>query len=67
MDFNKVLHLIRAMNEEGVEYITFGAVALNLHGVVRATTDADFFIRPERENIECLKRSLRRVWNDPHA
>jgi len=66
MDFGKVLTLIDAMNQEGVQYITFGAVALNLHGIVRATTDADFFIEPARENIERLKRALRRVWNDPH-
>jgi hypothetical protein len=65
MDFGKVLALIDAMNREGVEYITFGAVALNLHGIVRATTDADFFIKPERENIERLKRALRSVWDDP--
>lgn len=65
MDFEKVFGLIRAMNGEGVEYITFGAVALNLHGVVRATTDADFFIRADRENVERLKRALRRVWDDP--
>ena len=30
MDFDKVLALIDAMNREGVEYITFGAVALYL-------------------------------------
>jgi diphthamide synthase (EF-2-diphthine--ammonia ligase) len=65
MDFDKVLRLLRAMHEEGVEYITCGAVALNFHGVLRATTDADFFIRAERENIERLKRALRRVWDDP--
>jgi hypothetical protein len=66
MDFDKILALIREMNREGVEYITFGAVALNLHGIVRATTDADFFIKPERGNVERLKRALRSVWNDPH-
>ncbi len=66
MDFGKVFDFIRAMNREGVDYITFGAVALNLHGVIRATTDADFFIKPERENIERLKRALRSIWSDPH-
>lgn len=66
MDFDKVFALIRALNQEGVDYIAFGAVALNLHGVVRATTDADFFIRPDRENIERLKRALRSLWDDPH-
>ena len=66
MDFEKVFALIRAMNREGVEYIAFGAVAVNLHGVVRATTDADFFIRPDRDNVERLKRALRSIWDDPH-
>jgi len=65
MDFDKVLSLIREMNTEGVDYITFGALALNLHGIVRATTDADFLIRADRDNIERLKRALRNVWNDP--
>lgn len=66
MDFSKVFDVIRAMNREGVDYITFGAIALNLHGVIRATTDADFFIRADRENVERLKRALRSVWNDPN-
>ncbi len=66
MDFDKILELIREMNQEGVEYIMFGAVALNLHGIVRATTDVDFFIKGERDNIERLKRALHNVWNDPH-
>jgi hypothetical protein len=65
VDFGKVLTLIRAMNDEGVDYIVFGAIALNIHGIIRATTDADFFIRPDSENIERLKRALRRVWDDP--
>lgn len=66
MDFKNVLKLVAAMNREGVEYITFGAVALNLHGIVRATTDADFFIKPSVDNIERLKRALRSIWDDPH-
>jgi hypothetical protein len=66
MDFDKVLALIDAMNREGVEYITFGAVALAAHGLVRATEDADFFVNPSEENIERLKRALRSVWNDPN-
>ena len=66
MDFDKVLALIDAMNREGVEYITFGAVALAAHGLVRATEDADFFVNPSEENIERLKRALRSIWDDPH-
>ena len=65
MDFDKVIALIKEMNREGVDYITFGALALNLHGIVRATTDADFFIKADAGNIERLKTALRNVWNDP--
>ena len=66
VDLDKLLALVRAMNEEGVEYITFGAIAMGVHALPRATEDADFFVAPTAENIDRLKRALRRVWNDPH-
>lgn len=61
----EVLAIIDAFEAEGVDYAVFGAVALNLHGVGRATEDLDVFVRPELENIERVKRALRRVYNDP--
>jgi hypothetical protein len=66
VDLDKLLAFVRAMNEEGVEYITFGAIAMGIHALPRATEDADFFIAPNEENIERLKRALRRIWKDPH-
>jgi hypothetical protein len=66
LDLGVVLKLVEAMNREGVEYITFGAMALWAHGLVRATEDADFFIAPSVENVDRLKRALRAVWDDPH-
>jgi len=48
LDLDEILKLIRAMNEEHVEYITFGALALWVHGIPRMTEDADFFIAPTR-------------------
>ena len=66
LDLDKLLAFVRAMNEEGVEYVTFGAIALGVHGIVRATEDADFFIAPTVENVDRLKRALRRIWDDPH-
>jgi len=66
VDLDQVLNVVRAMNREGVEYITFGAIALGAHGIVRATDDADFFVAPTVENIERLKRALRSVWDDPN-
>jgi hypothetical protein len=66
VDLDLLLKLVKAMNREEVEYITFGAMAMWTHGIVRVTEDADFFIAPTPENIERLKRALRSVWNDPH-
>jgi hypothetical protein len=45
--------------------VLVGAVALTLHGIVRATEDIDLFIRPERDNVERLRRALTSVWDDP--
>lgn len=65
VDLDRVLDLIRAMNAENVGYITFGALAMGVHALPRATEDVDFFVEPTEENIERLKVALRRVWDDP--
>lgn len=64
MDFERFLELLRALAREGVDYALVGGVALNLHGIVRATEDVDLFIRPDADNVERLKRALTAVWND---
>jgi hypothetical protein len=48
-----------------VDYVLIGGVALNLHGIVRATEDIDLFIRPDEGNVERLRQALRAVWVDP--
>ncbi len=62
---DKTLAVLSRLNDERVEYVVIGGVAMNLHGLVRATEDLDVFVRPEPENIEALRRALRRVWDDP--
>ena len=57
--------VFRALGEQGVDYAVFGAVALGLHGLARATADLDLFVRSEPENVERLKRALRAVFADP--
>ena len=59
------LRVIASLNEAGVDYVVVGGVALNLHGLVRATEDLDVFVRPDPENIERLRRALKAVWADP--
>ena len=65
MDADLILQVLRAFNDEGVEYKVVGAVALNLIGLPRATTDLDVFVAPTAANIERLKAALRKVFDDP--
>lgn len=64
-EFDRMLDLLRALAEEDVEYVLVGGVAMNLHGIIRATEDVDFFIRSEESNVERLRKALQRVWHDP--
>ena len=56
--------LIGALNACGVDYVLIGGAALNVHGLVRATQDVDFFVAPSCDNITRLKQALRSVWDD---
>lgn len=59
------LRVINSLNEAGVDYVVVGGVALNVHGLVRATEDLDVFVRPDANNIARLRSALKRVWADP--
>ncbi len=59
------LRVIASLNEAGVDYVVVGGVAVNLHGLVRATEDLDLFIRPDPENVARLRDALAHVWEDP--
>ncbi len=65
IDFNRVLSIIEAFNRENVEYMVFGGVAVNFHGLPRTTEDIDFFVPPAPENLARIKRALRSIWDDP--
>ncbi len=52
--------IIAAFNAERVEYLLVGAYALAAHGVPRATSDIDFWVRPTRENADRTWRALAR-------
>lgn len=64
MDFRRFLDVVGAFERQAVEYVLVGGVAVNLHGLARMTEDIDFFVRPDPENLERLKRALRSLWND---
>lgn len=65
MNFELVFKVLAAFESERVEYVVFGAAAINLLGLPRATEDLDVFISPTPENIEKLKKALKAVFDDP--
>jgi len=64
MDRDEVIDVLRAFEEQGLEYVLIGAAAMGFHGIVRATEDLDLFIRATAENVERLKRAFRQVYSD---
>ena len=64
VDRDEILRVLRAFEEQGLEYVLIGAAAMGFHGVVRATEDLDFFIRATPENVERLKRAFQQVYDD---
>jgi hypothetical protein len=68
VDRDEILGVLRAFEDEGLEYVLVGAAALGFHGIVRATEDLDLFIRATEDNVERLKRAFRRAYaDDPHV
>jgi predicted nucleotidyltransferase len=52
MDFDRVLALLRALEQEGVKYVLVGGVAVNLHGIARNTDDIDLFVSSRRSRCQ---------------
>lgn len=64
MELGKLVDPFAALEAQQVAYVLVGGVAVNLHGLVRATDDVALFVRSDPENIARLKRALRSVWDD---
>ncbi|CAN5621830.1 hypothetical protein BH23DEI1_BH23DEI1_05380 [soil metagenome] len=64
MERTVLLRLFGALANEGVAYVLVGGVAVNLHGVVRATEDVDIFVRPSDDNVARLKAALKATFAD---
>lgn len=66
MDYERTREVLAAFETMGVRYTIFGGVALNLHGMARATQDLDVFVAPDEDNIDLLREALKTVFEDPH-
>ncbi len=64
MDFDDLFSLLRALQEHDVEYVLVGGVAMNFHGILRATEDVDLFVRPTEQNIARLRAAFASLWKD---
>jgi hypothetical protein len=64
VDRDEMLRVLRAFEQEGLEYVLIGAAAMGFHGLVRATEDLDILIRATPENVERLKRAFRAAYDD---
>jgi hypothetical protein len=68
IDFEETQRILAAMEREGVRYVLIGAMAMAAQGLVRATHDIDFFVSPEPENVDRLKRAFKSLFdNDPNV
>jgi hypothetical protein len=65
MTFEEAKEILAAFDREGVRYVLVGSMAMAAQGLVRATRDIDFFVSPDPENVERLKKALMSVFDDP--
>lgn len=52
--------MLRALSDEGVEFLLVGAYAMAAHGVPRATGDIDVWVNPSPDNAQRVLRALDR-------
>jgi hypothetical protein len=59
MDHDLTKRVLAALEQAGARYVVFGGVALNLHGLPRATEDLDIFIAPDRRRSGSTSQAFR--------
>lgn len=64
MDFGELRRILAAFEREGIRYVLVGSMAMAAQGIVRATRDADFFVAPDEQNVERLRRALKSLFDD---
>ena len=67
MDFDEAKQVLAALQRERVRYVLIGSMAMAAQGLIRATRDIDFFVSPDRDNVDRLRRALESVFDqDPN-
>lgn len=61
-DEGRLLKVCRLLNREHARYIVIGAMALALHGLIRATRDVDLLIPKNVENTRKILKALENLF-----
>ncbi len=64
IDFEETKRILSVLEREGVRYVLIGAMGMAAQGLVRATHDLDFFVSPDPENVDRLKRAFKSLFDD---
>jgi len=62
--FQDFLKVLKAMEDEGVDYILIGGFAVILHGLPRFTIGMDFFMKMAEKNVQKLRKALYSIFRD---
>ena len=62
--FQDFLKVLKAMEDEEVDYILIGGFAVILHGLPRFTMDMEFFIQMVEQNVHKLRKTLYSTFGD---
>jgi predicted nucleotidyltransferase len=58
LEDSEFLRFVGSANANNLKFMVIGGMALNLHGIMRHTKDADIWIRPTNENKALLLKTL---------
>jgi hypothetical protein len=53
-----LIKLCASLNSQGSKYIVIGGMAMNQHGMLRATEDIDLLVESSRENQAKVRKAL---------
>ena len=64
IDFEETKRILAEFESKDVRYVLIGAMGMAAQGIIRATHDLDFFVSPEPDNVDRLKRALKSLFDD---
>jgi len=63
--FKYFIRILKGLDEQKVDYILIGGVAVIFHGMERLTRDMDILVERDPNNIEHLRKALHLIFEDP--